>query len=90
MSRKEMIYEVPAAEGNRDAGKRFLIVEMPATKAEKWAMRAILALMRGNVDLPAPESTSSRLWTGKPYSPCMTSCSCAVTHCRSRTTTRCA
>lgn len=53
MSRKEMIYEVPAAEGNRDAGKRFLIVEMPATKAEKWAMRAILALMRGNVDIGA-------------------------------------
>lgn len=51
MSRKEMIYEVPAAEGNRDAGKRFLIVEMPATQAEKWAMRAILALMRGNADI---------------------------------------
>lgn len=36
----------------RDYGKRFLITEMPAQQAEKWAMRAILALMRGGMELP--------------------------------------
>lgn len=51
MSRKTLIYQVPAQEGNRDAGKRFLIEEMPATRAERWAMRALLALMGNNVDL---------------------------------------
>ncbi|MBS1331639.1 MAG: hypothetical protein HP053_00295 [Christensenellaceae bacterium] len=51
MSRKTLIYQVPAQEGNRDAGKRFLIEEMPATRAERWAMRALLALMGGNVEL---------------------------------------
>ena len=51
MSRKTMIYQVPDEDGNRDAGKRYLIEEMPATRAERWAMRALLALMGGNVDL---------------------------------------
>lgn len=51
MSRKTMIYQVPDEDGNRDAGKRYLIEEMPATRAERWAMRALLALIGGNVDL---------------------------------------
>lgn len=36
----------------RDKGKAFLITEMPATKAEDWAIRAILALGAANVDIP--------------------------------------
>lgn len=36
----------------RDVGKIFVITEMPASRAESWAVRAILALMAGGVDLP--------------------------------------
>ena len=39
------------AEG-RDKGKVFVITEMPASKAEKWAARALLALGRSGVDVP--------------------------------------
>jgi len=36
----------------RDKGKQFLVVEMSATKAEKWAARALLALLKSGADLP--------------------------------------
>ena len=36
----------------RDAGKVFVLTEMPASKAESWAMRALLALMAGGVEVP--------------------------------------
>lgn len=39
-------------ETNRDYGKTFQIREMSASKAEKWAMRALLAVARSGVDLP--------------------------------------
>lgn len=39
-------------DGGRDAGKVFVITEMPATQAEKWAMRALLALAKSGVELP--------------------------------------
>ena len=35
----------------RDAGKEFLITEMPAAHADNWAMRALFALANGGVDL---------------------------------------
>ena len=37
---------------DRDKGKTFLLTEMSATRAEKWADRAFLALGRSRVDLP--------------------------------------
>jgi len=36
----------------RDKDKVFVLTELPASKAESWAMRAILALMAGGVELP--------------------------------------
>ncbi len=36
----------------RDKGKMFVLHEMPASQAEKWAMRAFLALARSGVDIP--------------------------------------
>lgn len=36
----------------RDAGKVFALTEMPCMQAEKWAIRALRALVRSNVDLP--------------------------------------
>lgn len=36
----------------RDKGKRFIITEMPALKAERWAFRALLALAHAGVDMP--------------------------------------
>lgn len=44
------------AEG-RDRGKTFLITEMPAAQAERWAMRALMAVADAGVDLP--ESAAS-------------------------------
>lgn len=35
---------------NRDAGKKFLLTEMPALKAERWARHAIAALNRSDLD----------------------------------------
>jgi len=36
----------------RDKGKVFLLQEMPAMQAEKWAGRALLALMESGVQIP--------------------------------------
>jgi hypothetical protein len=36
----------------RDFGKVFVLTEMPASRAESWAMRALLALMASGVEVP--------------------------------------
>lgn len=36
----------------RDFGKVFVLTELPASRAESWAMRAILALMASGVEVP--------------------------------------
>lgn len=48
--RKTKLYKV-TTEG-RDFGKMFALIEMPAMKAERWALRALLALAHSGVDLP--------------------------------------
>lgn len=50
MALKETTFTV-TAEG-RDIGKTFVITEMPAMKAERWAIRVFLALARSGVDVP--------------------------------------
>lgn len=42
---------VNIAEEGRDFGKIFIITEMPASQAEKWATRALLALCKAGVDI---------------------------------------
>lgn len=37
----------------RDKGKTFLLTEMPASQAEKWAMRALMIAARNGLDIPA-------------------------------------
>lgn len=37
---------------NRDAGKVFVITEMPASQAQKWGLRAFLGLARNGVEVP--------------------------------------
>jgi hypothetical protein len=37
---------------DRDNGKTFLLTEMSADKAERWAIRAVLALTNANVEIP--------------------------------------
>jgi hypothetical protein len=49
-------------ETNRDFGKRFLLTEMAAGPAEKWAARAFLALARSGVDIPEDIATAG--WAG--------------------------
>ena len=50
MARQIVNYTVE--QDGRDKGKIFVITEMPALQAERWAMRALLALMRSNPELP--------------------------------------
>ena len=50
MARKLQAVTITAA--GRDQGKQFLLTEMPATRAEKWAIRVFLALARSGVDVP--------------------------------------
>lgn len=42
----------PAWEGNRDTGKMFLITEMPAAQAERWAWRLVIALKGSGSEVP--------------------------------------
>lgn len=43
---------VQITDAGRDSGKVFILKEMPASKTEKWAARAVLALARSGVDIP--------------------------------------
>lgn len=52
MSRKTDVF---VATVDRDKGKRFVITEMPALQAERWALRAILALTHAGAELPEGE-----------------------------------
>jgi hypothetical protein len=50
MARRTRIVSITAQ--GRDFGKQFLLTEMPADQAERWALRAFLALANANVKLP--------------------------------------
>lgn len=50
--RKSETVVVPKWPGNRDTGKMFVITEMPAAQAEKWALRAFLALKSSGERIP--------------------------------------
>ena len=50
MSRKSITLTI--SEEGRDKGKVFQITEMPGSKAEKWALRALLALAKSGVEIP--------------------------------------
>jgi hypothetical protein len=50
MPRKTINYSV--IDNNRDQGKVFVITEMSSNKAEAWALRALLALMSNNAEIP--------------------------------------
>jgi hypothetical protein len=50
--RKTEVVTIPSTSEGRDKGKRFLITEMPAFKAERWAFRALLALAHAGVEMP--------------------------------------
>lgn len=50
MARKTKLLMI--SEEGRDKGKKFLLTEMPAIKAERWAIRALVALAHAGVDIP--------------------------------------
>lgn len=50
MARKTAIYRV--ATPGRDTGKFFLLTEMPASQAERWAQRALMAMAKSGVEMP--------------------------------------
>lgn len=50
MARKTLQYVVD--DEGRDKGKVFLLEEMPASKSERWALRAFLAMAKNGVELP--------------------------------------
>jgi len=59
---KYVVVAEGAPETNRDYGKRFLLTEMAAGPAEKWATRAFLGLARSGVVVPQDIVTSG--WAG--------------------------
>lgn len=52
MARRTKSITIEGGAENRDAGKTFLITEMPADQAERWATRALLQLAAAGVELP--------------------------------------
>jgi hypothetical protein len=50
MARKELTLTIDTA--GRDVNKTFYIREMSATKAERWATRALLALLKSGIEIP--------------------------------------
>ncbi|MBF4190129.1 hypothetical protein ISX56_29290, partial [Serratia ureilytica] len=50
MARKETFITIDAA--GRDQSKVFYIKEMSASQAEWWALRALMAMGRGGVEIP--------------------------------------
>lgn len=50
MARKTVNF--PITDEGRDKGKVFVITEMPAREAERWAMRALIGLSKNGVDIP--------------------------------------
>lgn len=49
MARKTTVF---VATSERDKGKHFVITEMSAMKAEKWAAKALFAIGRAGVEIP--------------------------------------
>lgn len=60
MARKQITFTV--REEGRDQGKAFLITEMPASQAERFAFRALLALSRTGVTIP--DDLAQQGWVG--------------------------
>lgn len=56
MARKVLTYTV--TDEGRDRGKAFVLTEMPAAKAERWAMRALQGLIKAGVEMPDEASAA--------------------------------
>jgi len=51
MTRKQETYVVPAEGYGRDAGKRFVVLQMGAIQQEKWGIRMLNALASSGVEI---------------------------------------
>lgn len=47
------VTEFVVTDQNRDYGKTFILTEMAADQAERWALRFLLAMAKGGAQLPA-------------------------------------
>lgn len=55
MARKSITITIeadPDVADSRDTGKVFILTELPATLAEKWAARAVNALLASGIEIP--------------------------------------
>lgn len=54
--RKTIRYVIPGVRsdkiGSRDAGKVFVLTEMPADQAERWALRALFSMQTAGIEIP--------------------------------------
>lgn len=57
MSRKTA--RLTIEDDNRDKGKSFVITELSAERAERWALRALLALSAAGIDVPEQASNAA-------------------------------
>lgn len=60
MPRHTRVVTITAA--GRDKGKQFHLQEMDADRGERWALRALLALSRGGIEVP--EGLFDQGWSG--------------------------
>lgn len=51
LKKKEVTIDDQSKETNRDFGKKFLLTEMPALKAERWARHAAAAVSRADLQI---------------------------------------
>lgn len=60
MARRSKVVTITAGtpETNRDHGKQFLIREMPADQAERWAIRMLLAFANAGAKMPEAQLMS--------------------------------
>ncbi len=52
MARKTKHVSIPQTDGSRDSGKVYLLTEMSAVQAERWALRGIQILARAGISMP--------------------------------------
>lgn len=51
--------KVTITKEGRDKGKAFLLTEMPAMQAERWALRLLLALAKAGIEVPEGEGMAA-------------------------------
>lgn len=67
MALKTKDVKIALSEGNRDNGKTFRLTEMPADQAERWAIRATIAISHTDMTNAIPPEMLGAGWAALAY-----------------------